>query len=585
MLAKCNFYSTVYIMEMRLTLLILLAFLGHIQTQTTEEVLSKLNRELDIRTILIFGGNTTSEIWPKAENFDFLPQLVITHENVTDLRESQGERVISLIFVDYINETYLEDIVKPTLLNLHLQDIVFLTNSTLLTTEPWEWLFLWCWSQGFWHVLLMNAANQYLTMMVLPVMSILKVNLPDYFKIRHQRHSNLLGYAVRVTVGNNPPRVHAYYNSEGVLQIGGFYGNIVKMFVGQYNATLDYAIMPDMEQYSVLSCIEYILEHRADICTDAILFGGGIEITRPMQIVNGRLMVPFDTPLENYKYFRMPFTSLVWFVIFISFVCSTILLILVEYIEYQRLEVLKNIFNIFESFICSSINLKHLPPKYRYGLEALLIFSGFFLSNIYLGYLSSILLTKIYRRDIDSIRDVAEHNLTILTTDFHQFILETSHASPLVRQQTKLVTEDFLIENLRNLNPEYVFFDLDSRFDYYMYQQIYMSRPRMKKLMNEVVTTDIGEIPMRSYWPFQDILKDFMENIFCHGIFKKLTTDMHMEGIRLGELKFISTKGLSVEPLSLEYFVLCGLILLGGYSMSILCFVMEIIACEKMKRK
>lgn len=71
-----------------------------------------------------------------------------------------------------------------------------------------------------------------------------------------------------------------------------------------------------MSHSSILSCIEYIREHQADICSDAILYGTGIETTRPFCIVTSGLMVPFDTPLEMYNYFRTPFTNIVWLIIF-----------------------------------------------------------------------------------------------------------------------------------------------------------------------------------------------------------------------------------------------------------------------------
>lgn len=256
-----------------------------------------------------------------------------------------------------------------------------------------------------------------------------------------------------------------------------------------------------------------------------------------------------------------------------------------EYKEYQRLEVTRNIFTTFESFICGSINLKHLSPKYRYGLETLLIFSGFFLSNFYLAYLSSILLTKIYQEDIDSIQDVVEHNLTILTTEFHQFVLEASQASPLVRQQSIVVSEEMVAENLKILNPEYVYFALESRFDFYLYQQKFLTRPRMKKLANEIITTDIGELPMRSYWPLQDILMDFMDNLFCHGIYQKLFSEAMEDGIHLGQIEFIPTEGFSVEALSVDYFVICGLLLGSGYALSLICLIIEIMVYNKLQSK
>lgn len=570
---------------MKLSLLNLLLMLQCIQGENLEETLLGFKKELDIYSIIAFGYNVTTEIWPRSDNLELPPQFLITHENVTNLRGSQGERVLSLLFVDYFEKIYLEEIFKPSLLNLHWKDVLFYTEKSLESVESWEWLFSWCWREGFWHVLLMNEHEGYLTMETLPVMLIKPTTLTEYLRVTKRRPMDLKGYPIRVTVGNYPPRVNAYYNEEGELQLSGFYGRAAKMFISQFNATMEYVIMPNMSHYSVLSCIEYILEHWTDICSDATLYGNGIETTRPFFIVTGCLMVPFDTPLENYKYFRMPFTNQVWLIIFLSFISSTALLILVEYKEHKRIEIIKNLFSTFESLICCSISLNHLSAKYRYGLEALLIFSGFFLTNCYLAYLSSILLTKIFRRDIDSIRDVAEHNLTILTTDYHQYILEVTNATHLVRQQTKLVSEEEYLINLKSINSEYVYFDLDSRFDYYLYQQKFLSHRQMKILTSEWVTTDIGEIPMRSYWPFQDLFTEYMDNLFSSGIFTQFTIETQEEGIRMGELEFTVTKGLSAEPLSLEYFVLCGLLLVGGYTLSIVCFLMEIFVHREIKRK
>uniref|UniRef100_A0A2Y9D4M9 Ionotropic receptor n=1 Tax=Stomoxys calcitrans TaxID=35570 RepID=A0A2Y9D4M9_STOCA len=573
---------------MKLSLLYLLALLPNININIvySKYVLDEFEKELDVYTIVVFISNTSSEIWHEELNLNNHPKLIITNESASGLRASIGERVLSIITIDDIEESYLEHIVKPSLLKLHLKDLLLITKDSLMpTVDKWQWLFEWCWHQGFWHVLLMDRDQQYLTMDPIPEMSIRSILLAEYLKQRHRRIDNLLGYPIQVTVGNNPPRVSAVLDDDGNLELSGLYGNVVKIFISKFNATLDYVFMPNMSSYSVLNCMEYIREERADICADAILFGSDIETTRPLFIVFSRLVVPFDKPLEMYKYFQKPFNTQTWLLILFTFICTLALIIVVEYYQLRSFRFLDNFFANYESFICACANLPHLSQNYRYALEAILIFCGFMISNIYLAYLSSILLTKIFRREITSLEDVVSHNLTILTSNFQQYILEVSQASPLVRQQTIVANEEFILKNMRALNPDFVYFGLENELDFYLYQQKFMTRPRMKKLNNLVITSDIGDAPMRAYWPLQDLFTDFMDNMFSNGVSLYLYTESTQEGLRTGKIAFIPNESLSVEPLTLEYFVICGIVLTAGYTMAFISFFLELVIYNKRKRK
>ncbi|XP_061402685.1 uncharacterized protein LOC133338533 [Musca vetustissima] len=474
---------------------IIIIFVKDAQPNSINQVIDQIQNELDIYTLLLFVNQETFDVLESPN----LPQLVIGgNETAKDLRRSQGQRVLSFIRLDVFGLEDLNEFIKPSLLNLHLADVLFYTNSTELEEDEWHWLFQWCWTEGFWRVLLMNAAEMYLTMDSIPEMNIKSVNLNDYIVMRKNRVVNLQGYPVKVAVGSKPPRVNAFFDEEGNLQLGGYYGHIVSMFISRFNATMDYVIMPNMSSYSILSCIESILEQTSDICSDAILFGNGIETTRPLHVVSSHLVVPFDKPLENYNYFRKPFTIDVWICIAISFISTIVLLILIEYKEY--------VWNICHPYI-----------------------------------------TMVLR----------------------QFVF----------------TEEEAVRNMQLLNTDYVYFGINAETDFFLYQQKYLSRPRMKKLEDEAVTTDIGEIPMRAYWPLQDLLMSHMENIFASGITMYLETETFEEGIRQGDISFIPNRDLYVEPLSLEYFVLCGLLLAGGYSISFLCFIIEIVVNKYRGRK
>ncbi|XP_073828934.1 uncharacterized protein [Musca autumnalis] len=563
----------------------LLHLAGTILTEPLAQVLQKFQQNFDIHTLVVFGGNGTFDFWDNYPEIIQQPRVIIRHEVAHALRESQGDRILSFINLDTNDMDYLEEILKPSLLFLHLRDILFYTNTTWSPErgEEWLWLFEWLWEQGFWRVLLMNEADQYLAMDCIPKMQMKSLTLESYFQMRKQKYLDLQGVAFRTALGNNPPRANAYFDEDGQLQVSGFYGNTLTAFAHAYNATLEYVLMPNMSSYSVLDCMQSLRDHEADICADAILFGTGIETTRPFYIVVSTLMVPYDAPLEKYKYFSMSFTGQVWLVIGITFLCTLALLVIVEYKEYRRLSLIDNFFTTFSSFLCASWSLEHFSQNYRYGLETILIFSGFMLSNYYLSVLSALLLTKIYTREINSLEDVVERNLSILTTEFQQWILEVTNATPLMRQQTVVVDEEFVVKNKRLLNPEHIYFGLDEELNFFLYQQKFLSRPRMKKLEGEAITTDIGEIPMRSYWPFQEILESFCNNLFDSGVYAYIDEGTYQESIHLKHIAFIPNEDLSVEPLTLEYFVICGLILAVAYVVGLMCFVIEIFVYKKIE--
>lgn len=189
-----------------LTLSFILIFTVHIQSESIYHVVEKLQEEFDIYTLLHFASNGTFDVL----NLPNLPQVVIGNETAADLRRSQGQRVLSFIRLDEIGLGELDEIVKPSLLNLHLADILFYTNATWSEANEWQWLFEWCWLEGFWRILLMNEVDQFLSMDCIPEMSIRSVTLNEYLTIRKNRVKNLQGYPVKVAIGHSPPRVSAF---------------------------------------------------------------------------------------------------------------------------------------------------------------------------------------------------------------------------------------------------------------------------------------------------------------------------------------------------------------------------------------
>uniref|UniRef100_A0A1I8NGE2 Ionotropic glutamate receptor L-glutamate and glycine-binding domain-containing protein n=1 Tax=Musca domestica TaxID=7370 RepID=A0A1I8NGE2_MUSDO len=453
--------------------------------------------------------------------------------------------------------------------------------------EKWRFLWQWCHKYGFFKSVLINfqameevVIFQHYNNKEQEQVTALSSG-GEFWNFYVENGKNTNGYPIRVTLGNNPPRSLLWWSHEEAenhsrphLHISGYYATILEIFAQQYNASLEYLIInPHKEYYNELDCLDRIRENRTDVCADAMIMGQGYIVTQPEEISHSYLMVPYDTPMDRFYYFVKPFQPQVWLWGELTSCYVTLMLSLVNRLQRGHWNFPQNYLNS----MMASANLPfHLPLILgwrRKFLEIFMFICGFVLANWYLSLLSSLLSSRLYDRYISCLEDLQKHNLSIILSEYEYLFLKTSQLSPLISQQLQIVDNEFLLENRRNLRPEYAYYSQYDKNLFYLRQQIYMEKPKMRELTEYPINPVYGGIPMRPNWPLEDKLNNLMGYMLESGVFIRILDDTFYDALRIGHLHYFPMDGNSVEPLSLDYFRMPGTLLLVGYSMALVSFL------------
>ncbi|XP_073828907.1 uncharacterized protein [Musca autumnalis] len=285
-----------------------------------------------------------------------------------------------------------------------------------------------------------------------------------------------------------------------------------------------------------------------------------------------------------YHYFLRPYRDKVWKLLLFSFVVGVLAITWVEYMKTGHMQWISNTLVAYCGLLYIPFRFDHIPPPQGYILEMIILVAGFSLSSCYLANLSSILLKKIYKSKISSIQDIIEHNMSILINKYDEFTFYHFGAPEAMKQQILLVSEELLFENRRRLNPQYIYPSMEDKTTFYLYQQKFLQRPILKVLDTEIILQIVAGIPMKSYWPLQDLLMAFTDNFHLSGLYRQIFDESLQDGILYGQIAFLPTEVRTVEPLNMEYFQFCITILIVGYIMSTLSFVLELIVFGENQR-
>ncbi|XP_061400591.1 uncharacterized protein LOC133336316, partial [Musca vetustissima] len=355
--------------------------------------------------------------------------------------------------------------------------------------------------------------------------------------------------------------------SSSHLHISGYYATILKIFAKQYNATLDWIINSHKEYYNELDCLHYIRSNRTDVCADAMIMGPNYIVTQPEEITNSYLIVPQDTAMDRFYYFIKPFQPEVWLWGEFTMCYVSLMLSLINHLQGGVWDFPQNYLNSMMAAANLPFQLTKIQGWRRRFLEIFMFLCGFVLANWYLSLLSSLLSSRLYDNYITSLEDLVEHNISIIISEYEYIFLNSTDISPLLSQQLRIVDNAFLSASRRNLTARYAYYSQYDKNYFYLRQQIYMEKPRMKELVEYPINPVYGGIPLRPNWPLEGKLNTLMGYMLESGVFIRILEDTFYDAIRIGHLKYFPMDRDAVEPLSLEYFRMPGTLLVVGYTM------------------
>jgi len=206
----------------------------------------------------------------------------------------------------------------------------------------------------------------------------------------------------------------------------------------------------------------------------------------------------------------------------------------------------------------------------------LLFVIGFVLSNLYVALLSMMLTTKLYQRPIENLADLKAANVNILLQTHNIGPSSIYGSSEELRERFLLVEESLHKEKRNGLDTHYAYVDSEDRMDFYLYQQKFLRRRRMKKLSNPVGYTWAVQV-IRQNWVLESYYNDHVQRLFETGLQHKLMDDVHELAIRAGFLHFFPTQTQTIEPLRLGDIAMAAMVLGGGHALAGICFLGELL--------
>lgn len=540
---------------------------------------------LDLNCTVIWFADSL-EILRNYQNLLKLEQskLVITKTVKWQLRDLLSDSILNIVLWEH-------DHLKLDLLNMplnrrHLKKLLFvIPEETLKPYKQWLDLLQWLHKEGFWNTLLMDSGGNTLAMDHLTG-ELLKNSLDiQEFLLAKSNWWDLKGYPIHVSIANNPPRSLLYRNKNNDILLKGYYGSLITMFANYYNATLITHQVSELDYYREMDCLLYLQEEFGiDLCADAMAWNLYSTVTVPEELALSYLLVPYDKPLSSIRYFFKPFRKEVWILIVFSLVYNTFALALIHRLQHKTWLITLHFVYTLSALMNLPFNLKKVKGFWRKYLELLFIILGFMVSNWYLSLLTSIFYTRLYSQDINSLKDLQLHNISIMVNDAEYLLLKTLHSTETLLQQLLVVSNDILHQNRRNLNPQYAYFSQYDKNDFYLYQQKFLLKPRMKQLLQVPLHNILAGIPMRINWPFEHLLNKFFGLVMQTGLSQRLLIETYEDGIRSGYLEYFPTEYLYVEPLILEYFQLSAFVLIAGYLLGFITFLWEIVYFKRVTK-
>ncbi|XP_037941316.1 uncharacterized protein LOC119674257 [Teleopsis dalmanni] len=502
-----------------------------------------------------------------------LPKIIITNETTLVWSKVLHSKILTTVLLDNnALSSEIKSTLKLTLNRFYHTDLLFITNAVLdFSDNLWNDLFVWCWKTGFFNVLLTDVDNSILLSLIpIPVLSYKKSTLEEYLEQRNN-WLDLKGYPIQAVVGNRNPRVHVHIDNNGKISLSGLIADYVKLFAKHHNATLQVKYILN---YTLFHCYNYLDTRRAEICMDIFTYTNSQIISKPYHIEHGYIMVPYAHPVMKYKMFLLPFTFTVWLMLLISILYMTCMMSLIYRAQSKQWNFSSFLLITISSFLSLNFSLKLLRGKSIIVIFFILLITGGIISIYYLAYLSSLLNTPVFDRQIETIDEMKERNLSFWISPQMSDIFDKYNTSETVKDILIYVNASDLISHRNRLDPRHNYLCYTDGCEILLYQQKFLLRPKVKLLDKPIITVWSG-LPIASNWPLEHMFNIFLLRMFELGFYKHFLTETKETAIRYGGLKFFETEYYSVEPMGIEYFQMPAILLVIGYVLAIISFLVE----------
>lgn len=540
-----------------------------------EDILSQMSVELKTRTLVYFGYSIES-----FDHFDLKseePKLLV-HKNISEefqIFHDEPVIIITILEPDLDYNLEIVEVLRSYLKDRQYNDI-FLIDKSANSDKSYMEILRTYWNTGFPRVLLFDSLEQLWSLQPYTFFEVKKKSLKEYLMNRDK--VNLKGYPLRVLVTNDPP--HCFVDEQEQPHSPNRYkGSIItifKIFADKLNASFQAVPFPGLRRYFTAECVDIVSKDEAEACGSIFIRTYMYATSQPVRLNRVAIMAPFGNPIDKFYYFFRPFDFYVWLgtgliVVYIAAMGS-----LLHRWHFGNWDVGQYLLLAVETLLSRGLTLPQCSSGSKLMLFLLLFAIGFVLSNLYVALLSMMLTTKLYQRPIENIADLKAANVSILLQQHNLRPNSIYGSSEELRERFLLVEESLHKEKRDGLDPSYAYVDSEDRMDFYLYQQKFLRRRRMKKLPDPVGYTWAVQV-IKQNWILEKYYNEHIQRLFETGLQNKLVDDVHELAVRAGFLHFFPTQTQTIEPLRLEDIVMAAMVLGCGHALAGICFLGELL--------
>ncbi|XP_043644929.1 uncharacterized protein LOC122614432 [Drosophila teissieri] len=316
------------------------------------------------------------------------------------------------------------------------------------------------------------------------------------------------------------------------------------------------------------------------MCADALVQNSKVFfISREVRIAPANVIVPHGKPLHSYRYLTAPFNTKVWIVLATYVFLISLFLCLIHWLRSGKWDFSGNLLEVYSSLLFNGFHLKAIQGTERFILFGVLFISGFVYSTMYLGLLKSMLISEIFEKQIQTFEELAASNIPLLIDPYDRMIFQEHHIPKSLWTAVRTVPSETLVSHRNNFDQKYAYVLFPDRMDMFVYAQQYLRHPKFRRIPIDICFLFAG-FPMSKKWFLKHHLSRAWFHAFESGIVNKMASDSYRESVGQGYLSFPITEHLEAKPLGLYYFVMPAISLVLGYSMALLSFIVEVIACK-----
>lgn len=543
-------------------------------------LVNDLSQDLGATTNVIYAFDAAPHFAAITKNLT-LSKVIITTNITYEIRDTFDTQILSVFFL--ANTPTLDrswhKVVFSTLKRLRHTDLLFHWPREFTTsTDIWLSLFALYWQRGFYNLLVVDVRAQLLTLEPFPQLRVVNTTLQTYRMQREKSWCDLKGHRLRISYAHDPPRTLIYQQPEtGQRQFDGAAPRIFAAFAQRYNATIEPWIAPNSADFNIDHvCSERLRERLVDACSDWAVYSAEAIVSTPLQLYNCYLVVRYAPPLSKLYYFQVPFQTAAWQAIAASICLLTVAAALLTRLQLGEWHFGRLGLDVWASFLYIAFDLRPMQTRLRSLMFLTLFISGFMLSNLYIGYLSSILGKSVYQPQIKTLEDLQRNNITVMAHEYQNFIFKKYGVPAIVADRLHIVSYEEFRVHRNNFDTHYAYMNPEITQELYAYQQKFLRRPLMQKLDKPILFALAGHA-LKEDWPLEELFNKHSLEMFTVGLYKRLKEEAHQKTISLGYVNYAKEERSGVRPLGLEYIAMPALLLACGYSLGFIALLLELL--------